>query len=85
MPANPLRDLLNNRKWSHHDLDLCEVIVQHRGSPDGERRIYGWAIDDVGRNGLVVMDTLRPEDPTHYPYHRVLRVVKGSTTLWEKP
>ena len=95
MSDNPLRDLLNDRRWNHGDLDRVWLDTVHRGAPDDRRRIPSHAIRDIGGAGLhldppeVGIDEEEPEEETgadgmHLPWHRVLAVWVDDTLLWSR-
>lgn len=77
-----VRDLLNERKWRHGDLDRVDVIVRHRGAENDERRILGTEIREIRGEGLIV-SPLDPDSPDVFiPWHRVLRILAPEGTIW---
>lgn len=79
--AHPLRDLLNARKWHHHDLDACVLVVRHRGAPGDRREISGADVIDIGAGGLAVENL---EEDVVLPWHRLLQVRRGDHVLWTR-
>lgn len=88
MPV-PLRELLNDHKWHHQDLRELDILVVHRGAPNDQRVVAGWAIQEVTATGIVLDGFLGGLDDatgesTFVPYHRFLEVRRGSEVLWRK-
>ncbi len=88
-----LRNLLNELKWRHDDLDSVQIVVRHRGAPDDELRIDGMDILEVGNKGLfVAADDARAsweaelvdneERRKFLPWHRILAVNGRDGVLW---
>lgn len=93
MTTNPLRDLLNERRWHAGDLDQLVLEVRHRGAPDDVRMVPGHAIREIGSSGLILdppevsldeEDEDDDEGELHLPWHRVLMVRHGSEVLWRR-
>lgn len=74
-----IRELLNDRKWHHQDLDRIRIVVRNRGSVNDESVVSGADIAEIRNDGLSLND-----DETFIPYHRVLRVLIGGETLFER-
>lgn len=87
-----IRDVLNARRWHRQDLDRLEVEIVHRGAPGDRRVLPGWAISEIGSNGITV-DRFKAGDPvdehvdpeSFIPYHRVVEIRLAGDVLWTKP
>ena len=69
---NPIREVLNRRKWKTEDLDQVTIVVTHRGAPDDVAFIHGAEIDQILEDGV----QLAGEDGAFIPYHRI-REIRG--------
>ena len=84
-----VRELLNDRKWHHGDLDRLGILVRHRGAENDERIILGSEILEIRANGLLVagdavLDEDAEEGTVFLPWHRVLKVTGPEGVLWER-
>lgn len=75
------REVLNELKWRHHDLDAALIHYVHRGAPDDTRIIPG---SDVLRldPGFLILRDRRGE--ASIPYHRVFRIDHRGAPVWER-
>jgi uncharacterized protein (UPF0248 family) len=79
---NP-RDVLNKIRWDEGEAALAELEIWylHRGAPDDTMVIAGRDVKDIERSYLVLR---AGEQETRIPFHRVLRIVRGPQTVWER-
>ena len=87
-----LRDLFNDRRWHHDDLQTLQIVVRHRGAPGDRRTVFGGEIVRIVPTGLVVTGSFafdeegdEGEDEVFLPFHRVLEVRGPDGVLWTKP
>lgn len=87
-----IRDVLNSRRWHRQDLDELEIEIVHRGAPGDRRVLPGWAVTDIGGNGVTI-DRFKAGDEvgddadleSFIPYHRVVEIRRAGEILWSKP
>lgn len=73
---------LNKLKWTGK-LACCSVVIRHRGAPNDEKLILGRQITETKKTYFLYREEGRDME-THIPMHRVLRVMLGEKTIWEK-
>lgn len=74
------RDVLNDLRW--HDgrgrLDGVRITLRHRGGLGDTAVLLGQDVADVTHGYLIT------RDGTHLPYHRVLRIERGTDVVWDR-
>ena len=78
MGDNPLRELLNRLRWDP-GCDASSVSISVLGREGGAEvveRVPFAAVSVVGAAGLTVTDG------TFLPYHRIIKITRGSEVLW---
>ncbi|HSV42371.1 MAG TPA: RNA repair domain-containing protein [Methanomassiliicoccales archaeon] len=71
------REVLNELKWHHHDLEEAVVTYIHRGAPGDVLVIKGSDITELGRSYFETKES-------SIPYHRIVRIVWRDDVLFGK-
>lgn len=74
------KDALERLKWKERleDWSAVRVVIRHRGAPGDEKTIPGDQITGLGTSFFEV------DGETQIPYHRILRVHRGSELVYER-
>lgn len=75
------REVLNEMRWRHHDLEGARIRYVHRGAPGDERVVAGADVLRLETSFLVLRDA---HGETSIPYHRVFRIERGGEVVWER-
>lgn len=75
-------NILNRLKWTGK-LPECRVVILHRGAPKNEKLILGKDITEIKKSHFLYREEGQKGE-TYIPMHRVLRVMAGDKTLWER-
>ncbi len=78
MKEYDLRETLNRLKWKE-GAGLSDVVIHFvsRGEPNDEGIVAGSEIISIGTSGIETATRM-------IPYHRISRIVRGGTTVFER-
>ncbi len=70
------KDVLNELRWSpDKDLELAEIVYEHRGAPSDEKTISGDDITELGTSFFKTAESM-------IPYHRILQIIYEGETIF---
>lgn len=75
------RELLNEIKWTGHNISKCKIYYINRGSPDDTAIIEGDKIIDIDRVFLILEGV--PYE-VYIPYHRIIKIEYEDQTVFER-
>ncbi len=71
---------LNKLKWTRR-LGEAEVVIIHRGAPEGKKIIFGMDITEIKKSYLMYN---AENEETFIPLHRVLEIRLKGKVLWKR-
>jgi uncharacterized protein (UPF0248 family) len=80
MRRGTAKDALAQVRWKDGapDWSGIDVVIRHHGAPGDRKTVAGRRITGLGRSFFEV------DAETQIPYHRILKVVRGPTVLYER-
>lgn len=75
------RELLNEIKYTGHDLSKCRIYYINRGSPDNIAVVGGGQIIKIDK-GFLILEGMPYEK--YIPYHRIIKIEYEDDVIFDR-